>query len=56
VSYAGYVAAAYALFAVVLLWDLIAPLVRIRRTLRRVRLLARRAPARTAPLPTELQR
>jgi heme exporter protein D len=55
-SYAGYVAAAYALFAVVLLWDLIAPLARIRRTLRRVRLRARRGVARTAPLPTELQR
>lgn len=55
-SYAGYVAAAYALFAVVLLWDLIAPLARIRRTLRRVRLRARRDAARTAPLPTELQR
>jgi len=56
VTYLGYVAAAYALFAVVLLWDLLAPLARIRRTLRRVRLRARREAARAAPLPTELQR
>ena len=55
-TYAGYVIAAYALFAIVLLWDLLAPLARIRRTLRRVRLHARRDAARAAPPPTELQR
>ncbi|HTL14966.1 MAG TPA: heme exporter protein CcmD [Thermomonas sp.] len=55
-TYSGYVAAAYALFAIVLLWDLLAPLARIRRTLRRVRLRHRRAAAKAAPLPTELQR
>ncbi|MGN6151288.1 MAG: heme exporter protein CcmD [Lysobacteraceae bacterium] len=55
-SYVGYVAAAYALFVVVLLWDLLAPLARIRRTLRRVRQRHRRAAAKAAPLPTELQR
>jgi heme exporter protein D len=60
-SYLGYVAAAYAVFAIVLLWDLIAPLLRIRRILRDVhlrdvRLRAKRAAAKDAPLPTELQR
>ncbi len=55
-TYAGYVAAAYAVFVVVLLWDAIAPLVRIRRTLRTVSLRSKRAAAKEAPLPTELQR
>jgi heme exporter protein D len=55
-SYLGYVAAAYAVFAIVLLWDLIAPLLRIRRILRNVRLRAKRTAARDATLPTELQR
>ena len=56
-TYLGYVVAAYAIFVVVLLWDLIAPLLRIRRILRNVSLRARRASAQTAaPIPTELQR
>ena len=59
-TYAGYVAAAYAVFVVVLLWDAIAPLLRIRRTLRNVALRAKRDVTRTAakeaPIPTELQR
>ncbi len=55
-SYAGYVAAAYAIFAIVLLWDMIVPALRIRRILRDARLRARRSSARAAPLPTELQR
>jgi heme exporter protein D len=56
-SYLGYVVAAYAVFIVVLLWDLIAPVLRIRRVLRDVRLRAKRAASRKdAPLPTELQR
>ena len=55
-NYAGYVAAAYAVFVVVLLWDLIAPLLRIRRTLRNVCLRAKRAAAKEAPISTELQR
>ncbi len=55
-TYAGYVAAAYAVFVVVLLWDAIAPLLRIRRTLRTVSLRAKRIAAREAPTSTELQR
>lgn len=54
-DYTGYVAAAYAVFVVVLLWDVLAPAVRIRRVLRAVALRARRGAAR-APLPTELKR
>ena len=56
-TYLGYVVAAYAIFVVVLLWDLIAPLLRIRRILRNVSLRARRASAQpAAPTPPELQR
>lgn len=55
-TYAGYVAAAYAVFVVVLLWDAIAPLLRIRRTLRNVALRAKRTAAKEAPISTELQR
>ena len=56
-TYLGYVVAAYAIFVVVLLWDLIAPLLRIRRILRNVSLRAKRASAQpAAPTPTELQR
>lgn len=55
-SYAGYVAAAYAVFVIVLLWDLIAPLLRIRRTLRNVALRTTRRAVKDAPAPTELQR
>ncbi len=56
-TYLGYVVAAYAIFVVVLLWDLIAPLLRIRRILRNVSLRARHASAQTAaPTSTELQR
>ena len=55
-SYAGYVIAAYAVFVIVLLWDLIAPLLRIRRTLRKVALRTKRTATKDAPIPTELQR
>ena len=55
-TYAGYVAAAYAVFVVVLMWDAIAPLLRIRRTLRNVSLRTKRTAARQAPISTELQR
>jgi heme exporter protein D len=55
-TYLGYVVAAYAVFALVLLWDLAAPLLRIRRVLRNVRLRAQRAAAKGASLPPELQR
>ena len=55
-TYLGYVVAAYAIFVVVLLWDLVAPLLRIRRTLRNVSLRAKRASGHRAALPPELQR
>ncbi len=55
-SYAGYVVAAYAVFAAVLLWDFVAPRVRIAQVLRAVRLLARREAARTDAAATELKR
>jgi heme exporter protein D len=55
-TYLGYVVAAYAIFVIVLLWDLIASLLRIRRTLRNVSSRAKRAAAQNAPIPTELQR
>jgi heme exporter protein D len=55
-SYVGYVVAAYAVFVIVLLWDLIAPLLRIRRTLRRVAQRTTRSAVKDAPIPTELQR
>ncbi|TXH67940.1 MAG: heme exporter protein CcmD [Lysobacteraceae bacterium] len=56
-NYLGYVAAAYAVFAIVLLWDFLAPLLRIRQILRAVRLRARRDAAKTTPFPSsELQR
>ena len=41
-SYQGYVVAAYVVFAVVLLWDLVSPQVQIRQQLRAVRLRATR--------------
>jgi heme exporter protein D len=55
-TYLGYIVAAYAIFVVVLLWDLVAPLLRIRRTLRNVSLRAKRASGQNAAIPTELQR
>jgi heme exporter protein D len=42
VSYRDYVIAAYCVFAVVMLWDLVAPYVAIRQHLRRARLRAAR--------------
>ena len=57
-SYASYVIAAYAVFATVLLWDFVAPRVRIAQILRAVRMLARREAARVsaATATTELKR
>lgn len=56
-NYAGYVVAAYGIFAAVLLWDFIAPRVRIAQVMRTVRLLAaRRRAAAEAPLRGELKR
>ena len=53
-SYRDYVIAAYAVFAVVLLWDYVVPKLQVRAALRAVRLRASRAAARNTP--TELQR
>ena len=47
-SYVGYVAGAYAVFLVVLAWDLVVPRLQVRRELRLARLRA----ARAAPVPT----
>ena len=43
-SYREYVIAAYAVFAIVLLWDLVAPRLQIQQQLRAARLRAARAP------------
>ena len=48
-SYQNYVVAAYAVFAVVLLWDFVAPRVEIRRQLRAAKVRATRAAARAVP-------
>lgn len=49
-TYAGYVIAAYAAFAVVMLWDALMPQWQIARALRAARLRARRdAARRTTP-------
>jgi heme exporter protein D len=42
-SYQNYVIAAYCVFAVVMLWDFIAPRLQMRQQLRAARLLATRA-------------
>ncbi|WP_024890764.1 heme exporter protein CcmD [Luteimonas huabeiensis] len=55
-SYAGYVLAAYLCFAAVLLWDFVAPRIRIRRLLRGVRLLSARRSAGARPQTEELTR
>lgn len=56
-SYQNYVIAAYLVFAVVLLWDFIAPRVRIAQLLRAARLLvARKAAAPHADAVGELRR
>ena len=53
-SYREYVIAAYAVFAVVLLWDYIVPRLQVRAALRAARLRSTRSTARQAP--TELER
>ena len=53
-SYREYVIAAYAVFAVVLLWDYVVPKLQLRAALRAVRLRASRTAARHTP--TELER
>lgn len=56
-SYQNYVIAAYLVFAVVLLWDFVAPRVRIAQLLRAARLLAaRKAAAPRADTVGELRR
>ena len=55
-SYLGYVVGAYAVFTVVLLWDLLSPLLRIRGLLRELRLRARRDAARQSSSVPDLQR
>lgn len=55
-SYAGYVIAAYGVFAVVLLWDFVAPRIRIHRLLRAIRLLAARKTGATVPANQDLKR
>ena len=54
-SYLEHIVAAYAVFAAVLLWDFVAPRIRIARLLRAIRVLASRESAKRAP-PPELKR
>ena len=52
-SYQGYVFAAYAVFAIVMLWDLVVPRLELRRQLRAARLRAsRRRDAAPSPDPS----
>jgi heme exporter protein D len=53
-NYREYVIAAYAVFAIVMLWDYLVPKLQLRAALRAARLRASRVAARTTP--TELQR
>ena len=55
-SYREYVIAAYAVFAVVMLWDWLAPKLHLRAALRAVRLRAARGAGRAAATTTELER
>ncbi len=50
-SYRNYVIAAYAVFAIVLLWDLLVPWLQLRSELRRVNLRAARNPSTVKPSP-----
>lgn len=52
-NYRDYLIAAYAVFAIVLLWDYTVPKLQVRAALRAARLRATRAAKRNAP--TELQ-
>ena len=53
-TYLNYVIGAYAVFAVVMLWDLLSPHLQIRRELRKARL--RKARAAKPSQPVELSR
>ena len=55
-SYREYVIAAYAVFAVVMLWDYVAPHLQLRAALRAVRLRASRVANRAPASSTELER
>ena len=55
-SYREYVIAAYAVFAVVMLWDYVAPKLQLRAALRAVRQRATRSANRTPVTTTELER
>ncbi|WP_028919021.1 heme exporter protein CcmD [Pseudoxanthomonas suwonensis] len=57
-SYLPYVIGAYAVFALVFLWDFLAPRLQVRRELRAARLRARRErkPAASSGAATELNR
>ena len=52
-TYASYVLAAYLVFAVVLLWDFVAPRIRTRQILRAASLLAARRAAAQTELPPQ---
>ena len=54
-SYRDYVIAAYAVFALVLLWDLVVPKLQLRAAVHSARQRTARTTSRM-PLPTELQR
>jgi heme exporter protein D len=55
-SYLGYVIAAYAVFALALAWDWLAPRLQLRAVLRTIRLRATRTAAANPAAPTELER
>lgn len=55
-TYLGYVVAAYAVFLLVMLWDMLVPALRIRSLLRDVLQRARHAASKTAPTSTDLHR
>ena len=57
-SYRDYVIAAYAVFAIVLLWDYVVPKLHLRAALRAAKLRASRPATRAAarPDPMELER
>lgn len=55
-SYRDYVIGAYAVFAVVILWDYVAPKLQLRAALRAVRQRAARSANRAPATNTELER
>lgn len=55
-SYARYVAMAYTVFALVMLWDFVVPRLQLRRQLREARRRAARSAAPSPHVDTELSR